>query len=230
MEWIDSLGGGAAAFLGAVIGAPIGALFGALGSYFVGVVLASREDRQRKEVLLKSLYSEIYNRVARCALDTTTWRRYVQQGVKTIEPTRLQKFRPTDLLVLNSLGADIAILGESVLSPLLMFHYRLDAIRRDIDADPNRRLVNPGEVRQFEWNRLEQTLAPGLSLLKALEAAIADKQAFKVLSVELEDAHNEWIESIISKALPKELKDRGTLQETVEGLIETQADFRLQEN
>ncbi len=218
MEWVNKLGEAEAAFLGAIVGA----LVGAFGSYFAGRALAFHTSRQRKDVLMKSLYSEVYNRVARCALDTSIWRDYVEQVLDVVSGKKFQKFRPADLWVLNSLGAEIGLLGERVLSPLLMFHFRLDAIRRDIDASPDGRLSSPGDVIRFQQDRFEPTLASGLSLLTALAHEIRDKQSLRLLDTELEKEHRNWLDGAVERAFGNDWAGVRTLPEILESMIEAQ--------
>ena len=193
-----------------------GVLLGFVGLAYVThrqLKFSQAEAQKRTDVeragLIRVLYFEVYNRAVRCALDASTWRDLVAKDDK-ITLSRFRKFRPTDPAVMQQSAGKLALLPADVLAPLMMFYFMLDAVRRDVEKDPDMGSSShmaSGEMKLFA-RRLHQTIAPAIQVLDALGDHLGDREGD---DRELEAAHADFIDDLPGEDLQAILANVATL-------------------
>lgn len=154
-----------------------------------------RLDDERKG-LARALYIETYNRLSRTAHDTITWHALFEEEVGNpgrVHVSRFRKFRPTDPWTFASSADRVAaLLSPNVAASAAMFFFRLDAIRRDVDKDPEldkHHRLQTYEVALFT-KRLSEALKPGMDCLKTLSDDFPD---LRDASEALAEAHAQFL-------------------------------------
>jgi hypothetical protein len=134
--------------------------------------------------------------------------RLLAQGriAKTEEAANLRKFAPAIPTIYNATAGQLALLPGQAPQTLIEFHYRLSALRREIEntvagASPTSANVPITELRQVGL-RFRQTLGPSLKALEALAPLVAG-------SAEMEKhARISYYETRPLSDLTKTLKER----------------------
>lgn len=152
---------------------------------------AQRAARQQQTTdLARILYAELAHLVARCCFDfEAPWREYWQgPSLDKMQTVKLRKCVPVDPVIYRAVAGQLALLGPAA-QHLMEFHYRLSALRREIDnlasnADLNNEQIE-NENLQLVARRFRETLRPGSKALEALAELVKDTGEIEALAREL---------------------------------------------
>lgn len=138
---------------------------------------------------MRALYFEIYHLSARIVLDTQTWKNFLLTK-ESIIPSRFKKFRPNTPNIYTGNTDKIHLLPDDVIAPIMKFYFRIDAIRRDTDKDPelSTGYLTSNEVWLFK-NRLRESIPDAIEAIKALRHHLPQHPEH---DRELLKAHTEW--------------------------------------
>ncbi|WP_027546948.1 hypothetical protein [Bradyrhizobium sp. WSM2254] len=185
-------------------------IIGALLAIITTVLVDVRKRQVQVRDLARVLYAELTHLVARCVFDSEKpWKPYWPKDASPglMNATKLRKFAPAVPTVYSATAGQLALLPGTAPQTLIEFHYRLSALRREIDntvagANPSDSSNVPiGALRQVGL-RFRQTLAPSLKALEALAPLVAD-------SAEMEKhARTSYYETRPGSDLTKTLSER----------------------
>ncbi|MBR1204516.1 MULTISPECIES: hypothetical protein [unclassified Bradyrhizobium] len=133
-----------------------------------------RAREQQTTDLASMLHAELAHVVARCCFDCESpWKKYWPKNATPgkMGPVKLLKFVPVEPVIYLSTAGQLALLGGAA-QHLMEFHYRLSALRREIEntagsADASTKLVEEGALKLVA-RRFRETLQPGARALDAL--------------------------------------------------------------
>jgi hypothetical protein len=146
------------------------------------MIIELRKRHVQVKDLARVLYAELTHLVARCVFDSESpWKGYWPKDAAPRLKTaaNLRKFAPAVPTIYNATAGQLALLPGKAPQTLIEFHYRLSALRREIDntvagANPSDSANVPiGPLRQVGL-RFRQTLEPSLKALEALAPLVAD--------------------------------------------------------
>jgi len=166
-----------------------------LGSIIaVGKTHAIEWEKKRARVieLSRILHIELSNLVARSCYDYENSWSNIQS--KSYNVVHLQKFSPSGAVVYPAVASEIALIGAESALAIVQFHYRLDALRREmanIVKDANEKTtMAPIEKSALKLValRFEQTLPAGLEALEKLSSGNADAEKIEAAAIRHYDA------------------------------------------
>jgi hypothetical protein len=192
-----------------VVGTIVGALISAgVGSWTAREIYRRQHEKEARDLAV-SLHAELADRAARCVSDyLVPWKQIVAMAgrKKKITPAWIAKFRPADPVAYPGVAAKIGLLPAQAIFPVLQFYFRLDALRREIDAvtadfGPNDEIhrINPGRV-VIVARRLQSCIGPALTALDRLNV-----DTWKAVEHEAASTYPHLRDS--GKSLRKALKD-----------------------
>jgi hypothetical protein len=170
----------------------------------------------RARDLARIVHMELSNLVGRCCFDSEApWKQYWAEHLpeRKFNVIDLEKFLPMAPVIYPAVAGELAVLGARAPLALIQFHYRLEALRREIQniaKDATEKTVmepiSVGALRKVGL-RFRQTLAPGLRALEQLATDIPDAEQIEADAIEQYDATR------------KDPKPQGTLRERIHALI-----------
>lgn len=159
-------------------------LLGAILAVGTSFVIEFKQRNERAHDVAQIIYVELADLVARCCFDSEApWSKYWRGDIpaRKFNVISLRKFAPIEPKIYPAIAPQLALLKRDAALAVIQFHYRLTALRREIqnitdDAnDPNTRMeeISSGSLR-LVGTRFRQTLAPGLSALVALSPMVPE--------------------------------------------------------
>ncbi|MGE3779398.1 MAG: hypothetical protein AB7F89_19580, partial [Pirellulaceae bacterium] len=145
-----------------------------------------KQDRDRRtRALYRSLYFEVYTRLARLSRDAVTWGTAVRRD-RRFTRAELVKFRPVPPVIFPSLSVELGSIDNAAMGDLALFYHWLGAVIMDIDrhAETVPPDVSAESPRALHGHPVEHIAAyfaeasrSGLSALNALRAHVPDHAA-----------------------------------------------------
>jgi hypothetical protein len=151
----------------------------------------------RSRDLARLLHTELSDLVARCCFDSeASWSRYWASNLadREFNVISLRKFAPGEPVIFRATAGELAILHGDAPLRLVQFHYRLNALSREIEniandsTEANRvEPISKGALRLVGL-RMRQTLKPGLDALQALAQSVPDADQIEASAIDQYDA------------------------------------------
>jgi hypothetical protein len=146
---------------------------------------ATKRELQKTD-LARILYAELTHLVARCCFDSERpWKAFWQGSVRPdeMDVARLRRFTPSVPVIYLATAEQLALLGSAA-QVLMEFHYRLSALRREIENFTDGASTKLIEVKavQLVGLRFRQTLRPGLKALESLAPLVHDPESIEALA------------------------------------------------
>lgn len=157
-------------------------IIGALLAIMTAALVEVRKRQVQVRDIARVLYAELTHLVARCVFDSESpWKKYWPRDASPglMKASKLRKFAPAAPTIYTATAGQIALLSGKAPQTLIEFHYRLSALRREIEnavasANPSDGGNIPiGALKQVGL-RFRQTLGPGLNALEDLASLVAD--------------------------------------------------------
>jgi hypothetical protein len=172
-------------------------VLGALLAIITSFMNELHQRTLRAQDLARVLHTELADLVARCCFDSEApWRQYWGPNPpgQAFNVIRLRKFAPGKPVIFSATVGELALLAGNASLLLMQFHYRLNALRREIDniADDSTEAtrvepISLGALRQV-GSRIRQTLEPGLKALEALAHMVPDANQIEAFAIAQYDA------------------------------------------
>jgi hypothetical protein len=191
-------------------------VLGALVAVITTFMIELHQRTLRAADLARIVHTELADLVGRCCFDTEApWLPYLganppPNGFNVI---RLRKFMPADAPIFSATASELALLGGEAPLLLVQFHYRLNAVRREIsntvDDSTEATRVEPVAVGALKLValRLLQTLEPGLRALNAIGAMVPNAAQIEASAIAQYDASR------------KSSQPAGTLRDRISALL-----------
>ncbi|WP_456756661.1 hypothetical protein [Bradyrhizobium sp. USDA 4011] len=185
-------------------------IVGALLAIITSVLVEIRKRQVQVLDLARVLYAELTHLVARCVFDSEKpWKAYwpKDSAPGLMSAGKLRKFAPAVPTIYSATAGQLALLPGKAPQTLIEFHYRLSALRREIEntiasVNPSNSANVPiGELRQIGL-RFRQTLGPSLKALEDLRPLVADQAKIE------EHARISYYETRPGSDLKKTLRER----------------------
>jgi hypothetical protein len=151
---------------------------------------------ERTQELSRILHAELSDLVGRCCFDfESPWQKILQSGSTAVKQNVvwIQKFLPGTPTIYRAVASELPMLGDGVTLDLIHFHYRLEALRREIqnivEDKTSENTMTPLEdsaLRKVAL-RFKQTLPFGLKALEQLSKDNPDAEKTETRAINLYD-------------------------------------------
>ncbi|UGY03123.1 hypothetical protein [Bradyrhizobium quebecense] len=157
-------------------------IIGALLAIITSVLIEIRKRQVQVRDTARVLYAELTHLVARCVFDSEwPWKGYWPKDAAPglMSASKLRKFAPATPTIFGATASQLALLPGKAPQTLIEFHYRLSALRREIEntvasASPSDSANVPIGALRLVGLRFRQTLEPGRTALEALAPLVPD--------------------------------------------------------
>jgi hypothetical protein len=191
-------------------------VLGVLLAVAISFVNDHYQRAMRSHDLARLLHTELSDLVARCCFDSEApWSKYWANNPpdRKFNVIDLRKFAPIDPVIFPATASELAMLHGDAPLRLVQFHYRLNALRREIENIANDSTeatrvepIQTGALRLVAL-RMRQTLRPGLDALQALASRVPDATQIEASAIGQYDATR------------KDATPPGSLRERIERLL-----------
>lgn len=147
-----------------------------------------RARAQQAADLASTLYAELAHLLARCCFDSESpWSEYWHESARPdkMYSVWLRKFTPVEPVIYLATAGQLALLRNAA-QHLMEFHYRLSALRREIesfaaDAELSGKVIESSSLKLVA-RRFRETLQPGSKALDAIAPMVKNAEEIEALA------------------------------------------------